>query len=49
VLVVHLLCRVGWHRWVKRRYEDSGEAYMKCSRCGKETDVGVRPPANPLM
>lgn len=33
----HLLCRVGWHKWV-RHVNDSHQAYRTCRRCNKHDD-----------
>ena len=33
----HLLCRVGWHKWVKH-VNDSHQAYRTCRRCNKHDD-----------
>ena len=41
------LCRLGWHRWVKR-VNDSGEPYIMCARCGKDGDMPQRPLMSPV-
>lgn len=33
-----LLCVLGRHRW-RRQFNDSGQPYMECERCGKYHEV----------
>jgi hypothetical protein len=34
-----LLCRIGVHRWTKKRNLESGETYLQCERCREEKDA----------
>jgi hypothetical protein len=42
-----LWCRLGRHRW-KKVWNEEGQHYMKCERCGKEDDVASSSPTNPF-
>lgn len=41
--MTNLRCLLGFHRWERRRNEDS--QYLACRRCGKERDT--LPPGTP--
>jgi hypothetical protein len=32
-----LLCSLGMHRW-KNHYNDEGQRYITCERCGKDSE-----------
>jgi hypothetical protein len=34
-----LRCRVGMHRWERRRNKESGVPYLECGDCGKQKDT----------
>jgi hypothetical protein len=34
-----LLCRIGVHRWVKKRNPEGGAHYLECERCQKQKDT----------
>jgi Zn ribbon nucleic-acid-binding protein len=33
-----LRCRIGAHRWERRRNRENGVPYMECAECGKQKD-----------
>jgi hypothetical protein len=45
-----LLCWLRIHRWVDHRNPESGERYLTCARCGKDSDkITLNQPGLPGM
>ena len=38
-IVGRFLCRIGMHRWVRKRNPEGGETYRECERCQKQKTI----------
>ncbi len=34
-----LMCRIGFHRWERRRNRENGVPYLECAECRKQKDT----------
>jgi hypothetical protein len=38
-IVGRFLCRIGVHRWLRKRNPEGGETYRECERCQKQKTI----------